>query len=194
MADIGQSLDRQIEIFHELGAAEQEIVIDKDKEYSEYQNLKDTVLQSGNIMVVPSLNHLSGENEGIVAELQYFKDHKIRLKILDMPTTLVDLPKGQEWVFGMLLSILIEGISSIEKQKKLLKKEKQRQGIEALKHTSAWENYGRPSFKIPENYQEVMRRWTNGEITAVAAMNLTGIKRTTFYRLAAKYKKGELKL
>ena len=82
----------------------------------------------------------------------------------------------------------------MENQKKLIKKEKQLQGIEALKHTSAWENYGRPSFKIPENYQEVMRRWTNGEITAVAAMNLTGIKRTTFYRLAAKYKKGELNL
>lgn len=183
-----------MEMFYELGAAVQEIVIDKDKGYSEYQILKSTLLQSEDILIVPSLNHLGDENEGIVAELQYFKNHKIRLKILDMPTTLVELSKGQEWVCGMFLSILIEGISSMENQKKLIKKEKQRQGIEALKHTSAWENYGRPSFKIPENYQEVMRRWTNGEITAVAAMNLTGIKRTTFYRLAAKYKKGELKL
>ena len=187
-------MDRQIVMFYELGAAAQEIVIDKDKGHSEYQILRSTLLQSEDILIVPSLNHLSDENEGIVAELQYFKDHKIRLKILDMPTTLVDLSKGQEWAFGMFLSILIEGISSMENQKKLIKKEKQLQGLEALKHTSAWENYGRPSFKIPENYQEVMRRWTNGEITAVAAMNLTGIKRTTFYRLAAKYKKGELNL
>ena len=144
-------MDRQIVMFYELGAAAQEIVIDKDKGHSEYQILRSTLLQSEDILIVPSLNHLSDENEGIVAELQYFKDHKIRLKILDMPTTLVDLSKGQEWAFGMFLSILIEGISSMENQKKLIKKEKQLQGIEALKHTSAWENYGRPSFKIPEN-------------------------------------------
>ena len=94
----------------------------------------------------------------------------------------------------MVLNILIEVMSSIAEQERVTIRERQRQGIHALKHTSAWENYGRPNLKIPENYPEVMRRWTSGEITAVAAMNLTGIKRTTFYRLAAKYKKGELKL
>lgn len=126
--------------------------------------------------------------------IQYFKEHNIRLKILDIPTTLIDPPEGQEWIFDMVLNILIEVMSSIAEQERVTIRERQRQGIEALKHTSAWENYGRPNLKIPENYPEVMRRWTSGEITAVAAMNLTGIKRTTFYRLAAKYKKGELKL
>ena len=78
-----------MEMFYELGAAVQEIVIDKDKGYSEYQILKSTLLQSEDILIVPSLNHLGDENEGIVAELQYFKNHKIRLKILDMVLTSV---------------------------------------------------------------------------------------------------------
>ena len=39
-----------------------------------------------------------------------------------------------------------------------------------------------------------MKRWINHEITAVAAMNLTGLKRTTFYKLAKKYKNGELEI
>ena len=65
-------------------------------------------------------------------------------------------------------------------------------GIDALRHTQAWQNYGRPAIKLPENYKRVMTRWLSGEITAVTAMNLTGLKRTTFYRLANEYKRGEL--
>lgn len=159
-----------------------------------YQALKTTLLRSGDTLIVTSLDRLSRKKEDIKAELQYFKEHNIRLKILDIPTTLIDPPEGQEWIFDMVLNILIEVMSSIAEQERVTIRERQRQGIEALKHTSAWENYGRPNLKIPENYPEVMRRWTSGEITAVTAMNMTGIKRTTFYRLAAKYKKGELKL
>ena len=54
-------MDRQIVMFYELGAAAQEIVIDKDKGHSEYQILRSTLLQSEDILIVPSLNHLSDE-------------------------------------------------------------------------------------------------------------------------------------
>ena len=198
MSSTGQNLTRQLEAFHKLGAEEREIITDKasgkDIGRPGYQALKTTLLRSGDTLIVTSLDRLSRKKEDIKAELQYFKEHNIRLKILDIPTTLIDPPEGQEWIFDMVLNILIEVMSSIAEQERVTIRERQRQGIEALKHTSAWENYGRPNLKIPVNYPEVMRRWTSGEITAVAAMNMTGIKRTTFYRLAAKYKKGELKL
>ena len=198
MSSTGQNLTRQLEAFHKLGAEEREIITDKasgkDIGRPGYQALKTTLLRSGDTLIVTSLDRLSRKKEDIKAELQYFKEHNIRLKILDIPTTLIDPPEGQEWIFDMVLNILIEVMSSIAEQERVTIRERQRQGIEALKQTSSWENYGRPNLEIPENYSEVMRRWTSGEITAVAAMNLTGIKRTTFYRLAAKYKKGELKL
>ena len=50
-------------------------------------------------MIVTSLDRLSRKKEDIKAELQYFKEHNIRLKILDIPTTLIDPPEGQEWIF-----------------------------------------------------------------------------------------------
>ena len=53
-------------------------------------------------------------------------------------------------------------------------------------------NYGRPQVQLPDNYGEVMQRWTRGEITAAAAMGLTGLSRTTFYRLSHQYKNGGL--
>lgn len=37
--------------------------------------------------------------------------------------------------------------------------------------------------KKPDNWDEVYQRWQAGEITATEAMRLTGVKRTTFYKL-----------
>lgn len=43
---------------------------------------------------------------------------------------------------------------------------------------------GRPQATKPANWDEVMKQWKAGDITAVKAMELTGTKRTTFYKLA----------
>ena len=43
--------------------------------------------------------------------------------------------------------------------------------------------FGRPKIQLPANWNEVITRWKNGEITARKAMKLTGIKRSTFYKL-----------
>ena len=42
---------------------------------------------------------------------------------------------------------------------------------------------GRPALSFPENWDEVYRSWKKKEITAKKAMELTGIKRTSFYKL-----------
>ncbi len=142
MSSTGQNLTRQLETFHKLGAEEREIITDKasgkDIGRPGYQALKTTLLRSGDTLIVTSLDRLSRKKEDIKAELQYFKENNIRLKILDIPTTLIDPPEGQEWIFDMVLNILIEVMSSIAEQERVTIRERQRQGIEALKHTSAW--------------------------------------------------------
>ena len=120
MSSTGQNLTRQLEAFHKLGAEEREIITDKasgkDIGRPGYQALKTTLLRSGDTLIVTSLDRLSRKKEDIKAELQYFKEHNIRLKILDIPTTLIDPPEGQEWIFDMVLNILIEVMSSIAEQ------------------------------------------------------------------------------
>ena len=112
VSSTGQNLTRQLEAFHKLGAEEREIITDKasgkDIGRPGYQALKTTLLRSGDTLIVTSLDRLSRKKEDIKAELQYFKEHNIRLKILDIPTTLIDPPEGQEWIFDMVLNILIE--------------------------------------------------------------------------------------
>lgn len=110
-----QNLDRQLAAFTSLGASERDIITDKqsgkDTNRPGYQALKTTMLRSGDTLVIKSLDRLSRSKADIKAELQYFKDNNIRVKVLDLPTTLTDYPKGQEWVFDMVNNILIEVLS-----------------------------------------------------------------------------------
>ena len=106
-----QHLDRQLEAFRKLGADERDIITDKESgkslERSGYQALKNTMLRSGDTLIIKSLDRLSRNKTDIHNELQYFKEHNIHLKVIDLPTTMMDLPKGQEWVFDMVNNILI---------------------------------------------------------------------------------------
>ena len=112
-----QNLDRQITAFKSLGATDREIITDKesgkDTDRQGYQALKNAILRRGDTLVVKSLDRLSRNKADIHNELQYFKENGIRVKIIDLPTTMMDLPEGNEWVFEMVNNILIEVLGTI---------------------------------------------------------------------------------
>lgn len=132
-----QNLDRQIEAFKSLGADEREIITDKESgknlERPGYQALKSAMLRSGDTLVVKSLDRLSRNKSDIKNELQYFKDNGIRLKVIDLPTTMMELPPGQEWVFEMVNNILIEVLGTIAEQERATIRQRQAEGIAAAK-------------------------------------------------------------
>ena len=180
-----QNLDRQLAAFVTLGAQEREIITDKesgkDLDRSGYQALKNAMLRRGDTLVIKSLDRLSRNKCDIKNELQFFKDNGIRLKVIDLPTTMIDLPDGQEWVFEMVNNILIEVLGTIAEQERASIKQRQAEGIAAAKVKGV--ELGRPKAQKPPNWEEVIGQWKAGEITATKAMELTGTKRTTFYKL-----------
>ena len=180
-----QNLDRQLAAFASLGASERDIITDKesgkDLNRNGYTALKTAMLRSGDTLVIKSLDRLSRNKADIKNELQYFKDRGIRLKVLDLPTTMIDYPAGQEWVLDMVNNILIEVLSSIAQQERLTIRQRQQEGIAAAK--AKGKHLGRPVLVVPENWQEVYSAWKSGAITAKTAMEQTGLKRTSFYKL-----------
>lgn len=180
-----QNLDRQIAAFKVLGASEREIITDKesgkDLERTGYQALKNAMLRRGDTLVVKSLDRLSRNKADIYNELRYFKENGIRLKVIDLPTTMMDLPEGQEWVFEMVNNILIEVLGTIAEQERATIRKRQAEGIEAAKQKG--KKLGRPAITFPANWNEIYRSWKTGEITAKVAMEQTGTKRTSFYKL-----------
>ena len=115
-----QHLDRQIAAFKQLGAQDRDIVTDKqsgkDLDRAGYQALKTTMLRPGDTLVIKSLDRLSRNKQDIKTELEYFRSHKIRVKVLDLPTTMMELPEGQAWIFEMVNNILIEVLGTIAQQ------------------------------------------------------------------------------
>lgn len=184
-----QNLDRQIEAFKKIGADDREIICDKESgknlDRSGYQALKTIMLRSGDTLIVKSLDRLSRNKSDIKNELQYFKDNNIRLKVIDLPTTMMNLPKGQEWVFDMVNNILIEVLGTIAEQERRTIRKRQREGIEAAR--SKGKHLGRPKTSLPNNWNDVYTAWKNNEITAKAAMNQLGVSKNTFYNWVAQF-------
>lgn len=182
-----QNLDRQITAFKSLGATDREIITDKesgkDTDRQGYQALKNAILRRGDTLVVKSLDRLSRNKADIHNELQYFKENGIRVKIIDLPTTMMDLPEGNEWVFEMVNNILIEVLGTIAEQERTNIRQRQAEGIAAAKEKG--KRLGRPALTFPANWNEVFVSWKNGEITAGKAMELTNTKRTSFYKLVS---------
>ena len=131
-----QNLDRQIKALRQY-VPEEMIVTDKasgkDLERAGYQALKSTILRSGDTLVIKSLDRLSRNKLDIKGELEFFKQQGIRLKVLDLPTTLIDLPEEQSWIFDMINNILIEVLASIAEQGRITIRQRQREGIDAAK-------------------------------------------------------------
>ena len=183
-----QNEDRQIEALTKFGVSEQNIIIDKasgkDTEREGYQYLKRQILRKGDTLVIKELDRLSRNKADIKKELEEFKSMGVRVKILDIPTTLTDFPPEQEWVMDMINAILIEVLGAIAENERKKIRARQREGIEAAKKKNV--RFGRPSKPLPDNWREVLAEVCCGNKKPVEAMRELGISRSCYYRLVNK--------
>lgn len=180
-----QNEDRQFEALSKFGVPSVNIIVDKcsgkDTEREGYQYLKKQILRSGDTLVIKELDRLSRNKADIKRELEEFKAAGVRVKILDIPTTLTDFPPEQEWVMDMINAILIEVLGSIAENERNKIRTRQREGIEAAKKKNV--RFGRPVKPLPDNWQKVMADVINGEKRPVDAMRELNISRSCYYRL-----------
>ena len=181
-----QKLDTQLDLFKKLGASDRDIVTDKasgkDMNRPGYQALKTTMLRNGDTLIVARLDRLGRSKEDIKDELKFFKDNGIRVKILDIPTTMHDFPTGSEWVADMVNNILIEVLGVIATRERLNLRDRQRSGIESAHRRNV--KFGRPIIKKPDNWDLIYQKWRRREIPTNEAIMELCLKKTTFYKLA----------
>ena len=195
-----QNLDRQLQALRQYVDTEM-IVTDKasgkDLNRPGYQSLKFGIgkLTKGDVLYIKSLDRLSRNKEEAKGELQYFKDNGIRVKILDMPTTMMDFPEENAWVSDMVTNILIEVLASIAQNERETIRKRQREGIDAMTRDAVTGKrisqrtgraVGRPSIEFPENWKSVYKEWKSKRLTAKAAMAQLGLTKFAFYNLVKK--------
>lgn len=196
-----QNLDRQIIALRKY-VPEDMIVTDKasGKDFNRpgYQSLKIGIgkLAKGDILYIKSLDRFSRNKEEAKKELQYFSGLGVHVKILDIPSTMIDIAEGQEWILDMINNILIEVLASIAENERLTIRSRQAEGLAAMpvdkttgkkisKKTGRC--IGRPAIQFPDNFKEYYDKWKQKEVTAISAMNALELKPNSFYKLVHQY-------
>ena len=186
-----QNPERQIEALkeYEKELKDENIYMDKqsgkDFNREEYQELK-KVLREGDTLIVKELDRLGRNKEMIKNELDSLNDKGVRVKILNIPTTLIELPEENVWVIKMVNNILIEVLGAIAEEERIKIRERQKEGIAIAKKQGKYK--GRKPKELPKNFPSLYNRWKEGNITGVEFTKLLGYKsRNTTYKKIRQY-------
>lgn len=158
-----------------------------------YQVLKEDVLRAGDELIITEVDRLGRNKQETLKELQYYRDNNIRVKILELPTTLMDFSRLDNSMARMLMetvnNMLIELYAAMAQAEIEKKEKRQREGIEAKKKRGDWYNYGRPSIMNDEDFSKEYKRVLSGEIRPFELMRQLGLSKTTFYRYVSRIQK-----
>ncbi len=153
-------------------------------------NVQRAYSSSGNVpvieVIIEELDRLGRTMKGILEELKWFEEHNIRVRILEIPTTLMDVDESNDWVLHMVNKIIIEIYANLAEQEMNKRKKRQTEGIEIAKKAGKYK--GRKPIKLDnEQFTKVYAEWKNGAITAKQAMEKLHLKSNTFYRRVKEY-------
>lgn len=180
----GNTSNQQIErFFEEFGIKKELVVIDHDhnqkQQGSKYYNIKENLLVTRDIFVIDTLTSIGKNNREIYKELSWFVKNGIQLKVLDIPTTI----RTSDSSFSN--QIMMEIFSVLSKREINNSKEKQKIAIAIAKKNG--KELGRKRIQYPDNWDKLYSRWKASEITAKTFIELSGLKKGTFYNLLKKY-------
>lgn len=195
-----QHLERQLTAIKKYapGISDNNIFIDKktgkDFEREQYQAMKVILEHLSKVssssdsieLIIEEMDRLGRNATGIKKELLWFKEHNIIVRILEIPTTLLDVDQNNKWVTELINSLLIEVYSAIAEQELEKREKRQAEGIAEAKKKGAYK--GRKPIEVNESmFKQIYAKWKATEITARQAMKELDLKPNTFYRRVKEY-------
>lgn len=126
--------------------------------------------REGDTIYIHDFSRLARSTKDLLSLVEYFNDKKVNIvsikENIDSST-----PTGK------LMLTMIGAINEFERQNIL---ERQKEGIALAKERGMYK--GRKKIKRPDNWSVVYDDYIHRRITAVKAMELTGLKKSTFYK------------
>ena len=187
-----QNLARQLKIAREkFDIPDENVYCDKITGSSfdrpQYNALK-AIVQEGDEVIVKEFDRFGRNKDEMKRELEWFKQKGVIVRILDIPTTLIDF-KDQTWVLEMVNNILIEVLGAVAEQERKKTKQRQAEGIAAmpvidgkLVSVKTGRGFGRPSSEIDnEQFEKLAQKQKDGIITVADCCRELGISRSTWY-------------
>lgn len=184
-----QNIDRQLEAIKPFNIDERDIFIDKqsgkDFNREQYMLLK-KALRKNDLLVIKSIDRLGRNYTQILQEWSDItKNIKANIVVIDMP--LLDTRNKDNGLLGTFISdIVLQILSYVAEQERSFIKQRQSEGIATAKLKGT--KFGRPKIEKPQNFDEVIKKWKNKEITAVQAQKELNLKPNTFYTMVKNIK------
>ena len=184
-----KNLDRQLAVLKELGIDDKYIYQDKesgkDFERVGYKYMKKS-LEPGDTLVIKELDRIGRNQDELKREWQYFRDNEINVRVLDLPALNINYDdENIKPLVKMINNIIFEIMCWKAQNERDTIRKRQAEGIASAKANKV--KFGRPKTQLPDNFREIYYQWKNGEITATKAIELTGLKRTNFYKIVKDY-------
>lgn len=95
----------------------------------------------------------------------WFKEHNIIVRILEIPTTLIEVDESNRWVMEMVTNLLIEVYAQLAQAELEKRAKRQAEGIAIAKAKGVYK--GRKPIQLDTmQFETVYMRWKAGEISA----------------------------
>lgn len=157
-----------------------------------YNALK-AIVKPGDEVVVKEFDRFGRDKDEMKRELEWFKQRGVIVRIMDIPTTLIDF-RDQTWVLEMVNNILIEVLGAVAEQERKKIRQRQAEGIAAMpvvdgKKVSAktGRGFGRPKAEFDQElFEKIAQKQKSGLMTVNDCCRELGISRSTWYDRARK--------
>ena len=179
-----QNEDRQLIVMNKNNVPKGNVYIDKqsgkDFERPQYKKLVKK-LKAGDLLYILSIDRLGRNYEEIQKQWRKLtKDIGIDICVIDMP--LLDTRNGMDLMGTFIADLVLQILSFVAQNERENIKKRQAQGIAAAKAKGV--KFGRPKAKLPENFDEIVKKWRKKDISIKTAIMLSGLSEKTFYRNA----------
>ena len=199
VSTLAQNLDRQEDVLKNYVSLDENgkpyIYSDKasgkDMEREGFQVMFRT-MRPGDTLYVKSIDRIGRNKHQIKQYLEKLRNKQIRLKVIDIPTTMHDFPSEQDWIADMVNNILIEVYTSIAEQERNTILQRQREGTRLAKEKG--KHLGRPIIEYPLDWSHLYKLWVKGIITSKEFMIKVEMKKSTFYTKVKKYREQQKKI
>ena len=151
-----------------------------------YTVLVEDVLREGDTLIITELDRLGRNKQEILKQLQSLKDKGVRVMVLELPTTLIDLSQMDNALARLMIetinNVLIEIYASLAQAEMEKKEKRQREGMEAKKLRGEWDEVGRPRATEQEKFNQEFIRVVQKEVTPTQLQRELGLTSSTYYR------------
>ena len=177
-----QNEDRQMIEMKKLDVLEKNIYVDKQSgknfDRPAYKQMVKK-LKEGDLLYILSIDRL-GRNYIEIQEQWRILTHekKIDVSIIDMP--LLDTRHGKNLMEVFLADVVLQILSFVAQNERENIRKRQAEGIAAAKARGV--QFGRPEIPIPENFNELVKKWEKKQLDMEEVAVLCGMSVPTFYK------------